>query len=393
MRILIANDQHWPMKSGVATAARTQAQGLAALGHTVMVLAPSQNGKGSLEEDGNYAITRIRSLPLAFRKNLRVAVTYDRELKKVIEKFNPDIIHVHTQLTVGLSALRAANQLGIPAVATNHVMPDNMISNIKALTPVKRPASYLMSEYGVLLYKGARRIILPTESVLDLFNIERLGVPSLAISNGIDLSLYSARKPKSYIYEEFDIPKDKTIIHWLGRLDGEKHLDVLVKAFAKLCDLYDGIHLVMVGSGNVEGDLVDLVNDLDIAENVTFTGLVSDEDKGELHRVADIFAMPSPNELQCLAMLESMSCGKPVVAVDAGPIAELVHHDENGYLVSVDDEDGFVRAISMLLDKPERLEAFGHESRRIAKHHDVALVMPRFEALYKEVIAESESER
>ena len=171
MRILIANDQHWPMKSGVATAARTQAQGLAALGHTVMVLAPSQNSKSSVEDDQNYTITRIRSLPLAFRKNLRVALTYEREVRRVIESFNPDVVHVHTQLTVGLSTLRAACQLDIPVVATNHVMPDNLIKNLKALIPVKRPATYLMNEYGILLYKGARRIIMPTESVLGLFNL------------------------------------------------------------------------------------------------------------------------------------------------------------------------------------------------------------------------------
>ena len=83
MRILIANDQHWPMKSGVATAARTQAQGLSSLGHTVMVVAPSQTGRGYQERDENYDITRIRSFGLPFRKNLRVSVTYDREMRRI----------------------------------------------------------------------------------------------------------------------------------------------------------------------------------------------------------------------------------------------------------------------------------------------------------------------
>lgn len=390
MRILIANDQHWPMKSGVATAARTQAQGLAALGHDVLVLAPSQNGKSSQEHDENYDITRIRSLPLPFRKNLRVSVTYDREIRQVIEGFNPDIVHVHTQLTVGLSTLRVASQLGIPVVATNHVMPDNMIKNIKALTPVKRPATYLMNEYGVLLYKGARRIIMPTESVLGLFNLDRLGAPSLAISNGIDLTKYSTRQPKKYIYEAFDLPTDKKIIHWLGRLDGEKHLHVLIEAFAKLLDTHDDIHLLMVGTGNVESNLIDLVEELDISEHVTFTGMVSDEDKYELHRTATVFAVPSPNELQCIAMLESMACGKPVVAVDAGALAELVHHDKTGYLVTVDDTDGFARSLGMILDSQDRINDFGAAARRTAEIHDVKKVMPRFVSLYDAVIEENQ---
>jgi len=390
MRILIANDQHWPMKSGVATAARTQAQGLADFGHTVMVLAPSQqNGKGGVETDENYTITRVRSMPLAFRKNLRVALTYDREIRKVLEEFKPDIVHVHTQLTVGISTLRAANQLGIPVVATNHVMPDNMIKNIKALAPVKRPAKYLINEYVIMAYKGAKRLIVPTQSVIQLFNTSRLDIPVLAISNGINLSFYSQRSASPEIYGRYDIPTDKKIICWLGRLDNEKHLDVLVKSFAKLAKKHDDVHLLLVGSGNAESDLIDLVNKLELGDQVTFTGLVSEEDKYELHHVTDIFVVPSPNELQCLAMLESMACGKPVVAVDAGALPELVHHDKNGYIVSVDDVNGFVRAMSMILDKPERMREFGDASREISTHHEISLIIPKFVALYEQVIAET----
>lgn len=389
MRIMIANDQHWPMISGVATAVRTLAQSLAEAGHTVMVVAPSQTGRSCQEKDGKYKITRIRSLPLPFRKNLRVSVTYDREMKRVIERFRPDIMHVHTQLTVGLTALRVANQLGVPVVATNHVMPDNMINNVKALTPVKRPATYLMNEYGILLYRGSRRIIMPTASVLSLFNLERLGAPALAISNGIDLSKYTVRRPKKYIYEKFDIPTDKQIVCWVGRLDGEKHLPVAVEAFAHLAADHPDIHFLMVGQGVMAGALIDQVTELGIDERFTFTGPVSEEDKYELHRTATLFVVPSPNELQCLAMLESMACGKPIVAVEAGALGELVHHDENGYLVTVDDTAGFSRAMAMILDNPDRIAAFGKVSRKIAEKHDVKSVIKQFEKLYREVIQET----
>ncbi|MEI7918147.1 MAG: glycosyltransferase [Candidatus Saccharibacteria bacterium] len=392
MRILIANDQHWPMRSGVATAVRTLAQGLSRLGYEVLVVAPSQNSKSSTEKDVNYTIRRIRSLPLFFRKNLRVAATYDREIRKIIQDFNPDIVHVHTQLTVGLSVLKMANSLGIPVVATNHVMPDNIIKNVKALKPVSRPISHILSEYGLLLYKGVKRIIFPTESVLGLFNLERIEAPAVAISNGIDLSIYTPRKPKKYIYDKFDIPSDKKIIAWIGRLDVEKHLDVAVKSFAKLCADYADVHMLIVGMGNDESRLLDLVEELDIADRVTFTGLVSDEDKYELHRVTTIFAVPSPNELQCLSMLESMACGKPIVAVNAGALAELCLNDDDGYLVSVDDVDGFTRSYQMLLDNPDRLKKFGQRAREVAETHDTAVVMPRFAKLYAEVIAENRAD-
>lgn len=390
MRILIANDQHWPMRSGVATAARTLAQGLSERGHTVMVVAPSQTGRGYKEFDGNYEITRIRSFGLPFKKNLRVSVTYDREMRRILSEFDPDIVHVHTQLTVGLGILRAAVSKEIPVVATNHVMPENMTKNIKLLAPISRPVSYIISEYGALLYRGADRIVMPTESALTLFNTTRIEAPCTAISNGINLERFHPGEAPRAIYDKFGLPQDKTIISWIGRLDGEKHLDVLIRALDTLKRSSYDYHALFVGGGNAADELKELVDTLGLGDRVTFTGLVSDEDLVELHHVGDIFAVPSPTELQGLAMLESMASGKPVVAVDAGALGELCLTDENGYLVPKDDDAALAMALAKLLDHPRRRQKFGKRSLELASKHDVKVIMPRFEALYEEIIAESQ---
>lgn len=378
------------MKSGVATAGRTLAQGMAALGHDVLVVAPSQTGRSSKEIDGNYDIVRIRSFGLPFRKNLRVSVPLEREIDRIIVNFKPDIIHVHTQLTVGLGVLRAGVRQHIPTVATNHVMPENMIKNIKVLLPVARPASYIITEYALLLYKEADRILMPTKSAISLFNMERVNVPVKAISNGINLQYFRAIKPKPYIYKAFNIPTDKTIISYIGRVDGEKHISIAVRAAAKLYGTGRDFHLLIVGDGNDAENLHELVDELGIAKLTTFTGLVSDEDLRELQRVGDIYMMPSPAELQCITLLEAMASGKPAVAVDAGALSELCLDGENGFLVPVDDVDAFAEALTTLFDDPELRARFGHKSLAIAKTHDVKVIMPRFEALYNEVIAENQ---
>ena len=392
MRILIANDQHWPMKSGVATAARTQAQGLSSLGHTVMVVAPSQTGRGYQERDENYDITRIRSFGLPFRKNLRVSVTYDREMRRILDEFQPDVVQVHTQLTVGLGILRAAVNRGIPVVATNHVMPENMTKNIKLLAPISRPVSYIISEYGSLLYRGAKRIVMPTESALKLFNTTRFEAPYVAISNGINLDRFHPGKASDEIYKKFGIPKNVPIVSWIGRIDEEKHLDILVRALHTLKAAGTEFHALFVGAGNAREGLDNLIEELDLGDRVTFSGLVSDEDLLELHRVGDIFAVPSPTELQCLAMLEAMACGKPVVAVDAGALNELCITDKTGYLLPVDDSAAMAVALEKLLDDPKRRKEYGKNSLDLAHKHDVKVVMPKFEALYEEVIAETKAQ-
>jgi 1,2-diacylglycerol 3-alpha-glucosyltransferase len=387
MRILIANDQHWPMKSGVATAVRTQAQGLAALGHEVLVVAPSQNRKNAVDHDENYDIVRIRSFK--FRNNLRVSVVLDREARRILREFNPDIVHVHTQLTVGLAVLRAATHLKIPVVATNHVMPENIVENVKLLSPLSKSFSYIWTEYGNLLYRGAKRIIMPTASALALFNLDRIEAPTLAMSNGINLDRFSPGKASAELYKKFAIPQDKKIIGYLGRLDNEKHIDVAMGAFAKLLSQDYDLHMILVGTGNAEANLKRLATSLSIEDRVTFTGLVSDEDMVELHKVTTIYCMPSPAELQSISLLEAMASGKPAVSVDAGALSELCRNDENGYLVYVDDVNGFMRGLQMLLDNPRRISQFGKRSREIAEIHDEKIVIPKFINVYNEVISES----
>jgi len=374
------------MKSGCAQASRTQALGLSNLGHTVMVLAPSAPDRDDVDYDTNYDILRVRSFK--FRNNLRVSVPLDREMRRVLREFQPDVVHVHTQLSLGLAVLRAATAMGIPVVATNHVMPDNIIQNVRLLSSLSRPVSYIWTEYGNLLYRGARAIVMPTASALQLFNLDRIEAPVLAISNGINLQRFVPERAPKSLYDKFEIPKDKTIISYLGRLDNEKHIDVVLAAFAHLkSEGYENVHLMLVGAGNAEKTLRRLVSSLEIEDSVTFTGLVTDEDWPLLHRISDIYAMPSPNELQSIATLEAMACGKPIVSVDAGALSELCHNDENGYLVHVDDTKGFTRAFKMLLDRPERMKEFGVESRRIAETHDEKIVMPRFAKLYESIIS------
>lgn len=67
---------------------------------------------------------------------------------------------------------------------------------------------------------------------------------------------------------------------------------------------------------------------------ISFTGRVEDEDKINLHKVFDLYAITSPVELQSIATLESMASGNPVVAVDAMALGELCQNERNGFLRS-----------------------------------------------------------
>ena len=387
MKILIAADLHHPTINGVATFSRNLAKGLAAHGHEVLVIAPSQTGKPYKEIDENYVIFRTASIPFPLYQNIRVSLNPNREVKKIITDFEPDVMHIQMLMWIGMATMKYGNKFGIPIVSTNHAMPENLMDNLKLLAPVSRPINYILTAYGARFHSRSDYVTMPTQSAIDMFGAsgEKIKVPKEAISNGIDLHRFTQGAASAHIFEKFKLPTNKPIVTYIGRLDAEKHLSVLVRAFQKILQSRDA-HLLMVGFGTDQQHLESMVREFGISDDVTFTGRVSDEDIVELHRVGSVYCMPSPSELQSIATLEAMASGQPIVAVDAGALKELCQDGRNGYLCHQDDDQGIAEGLLKILNDPILREQFSKESLAIAKTHDLETTLDRFEAIYQQLI-------
>jgi len=387
MKILIASDLHYPTINGVATFARNLARGLADHGHEVLVIAPSQNGKKSKEVDGNHVIIRTASIPFLPYQNFRISPTPAREVKKIIQDFDPDVIHAQMLMWIGQAAMKYGNKFGIPVVSTNHAMPENLMDNLKLLAPVSRPINYILKEYGARFHSKADYVTLPTQSAIDMFNAtDKISVPMEAVSNGIDLSRFNLDKPSDEIYKKFKLPTDRPIITYVGRLDAEKHMWVLMKAFAKVKEEIPDAHLLVVGDGTDANNLKLMANASGFNKDITFTGRVEDSEIIALHKVGTVFCMPSPMELQSIATLEAMASGQPVVAVDAGALGELCQNERNGFLCERDNVEQVTGGLIAILKDPKLREKMSKESQAIAKTHDLQTTLLRFEAIYRGLI-------
>ncbi len=387
MKILIASDLHYPTINGVATFSRNLAKGLANHGHEVLVIAPSQNGKKSKEVDGNHVIVRTVSVPFPFYQNYRISLNPIREVKKIIDDFDPDIIHIQMLMGIGQATMKIGNKYGIPIVSTNHAIPENLMDNLRLLAPVSRPINYILKSYGARFHSKADYVTLPTQSAIDMLNAsDKIIVPMEAVSNGIDLGRFTTSKAGAEIYKKYSIPKNAPIVSYIGRLDTEKHLFVLFKAFAQVKEAVPKTHLVIVGDGNDRPVLTAMARELGFSDSVTFTGRVSDEELVELHKVGTVYCMPSPAELQSIATLEAMASGQPIVAVDAGALKELCQNERNGYLCERDDVDAIAQGLIAIVSDPEKRTKMGKESSAIALTHDLETTLNRFEAIYSSLI-------
>jgi glycosyltransferase involved in cell wall biosynthesis len=387
MKILIASDLHYPTINGVATFSRNLARGLAERGHEVLVIAPSQNGKKSKEVDGNHVIVRTVSIPFPFYQNFRISLNPNREVKKIIADFDPDVIHIQMLMWIGQAAMRYGNKLGIPIVSTNHDMPENLMDNLRLLAPVSRPINYILKAYGARFHSKADFVTLPTQSAIDMFGAgEKITVPMEAVSNGIDLSRFNPGKAPAELYKKFGLPTDRPIISYVGRLDAEKHLPVLLRAFVRVQSVMPQSHLLIVGDGTERLALKALAYDLGLDHTVTFTGRVSDEELEHLHRVGSVFCMPSPAELQSIATLEAMASGQPVVAVDAGALKELCQDQRNGYLCEQDDDITIADGLIAIASDEALRQKMSQESLAIAQTHDLETTLQKFEDIYSGLV-------
>lgn len=387
MKILIASDLHWPTKNGVATAARTLAQGLASRGHEVLVIAPSQTGKPYKEVDENHIVMRTAAVPFPFYQNFRISVTPQREVKKIFNDFDPDVVHIEMMLGIGQAVMKCAKKQGVPIISTVHAIPENLLDNLKMLAPVARPIRYMLIQYGMKVYGKSDYLTVPTRSAIDMLKAkERVnGLPIEPVSNGINLSRFTPTKPDAAVLKKFGIKTDLPIVAYIGRLDAEKHMFVLLQAFARVVKKHPA-RLLIVGDGTDVVNLKNLAYELGIFDQTIFTGRVTDEELVELHKVGTVYCMPSPAELQSIATLEAMASGQPIVAVDAGALNELCQDKRNGFLCEKDNDKQMADGITKIISDSKLHDEFSRESLAIAKTHDINHTLERYEQIYQSLI-------
>lgn len=390
MRILIVSDLYSPSVGGIEVFTRNLAVGLAQRGHTVKLVVPSPTTKNFTEKHiSGFEIARIRSVSLGFYQYNRLCLGAYSSVAKAVNDFKPDLIHIQTALGLGWDGLSAGRRRSIPVVATNHVMPENLIDNIKMFAPLASTVSAILRQYVHLLRKNVQCMTMPTQRAVDIISKKegQPRVPIRVISNGVDLKRFKPGTPPAGLYSRYNLPSDKKIIIYVGRLDPEKHLSVLLDGYAKAHAEYPDSHLVIVGGGIEREKLQALATSYNLDEAVTFTGKVSDEDLEGLYRAAYVYTISSPAELQCIAALEAAASGLPIVAVDAGALPELCRPGVNGYLFSLDDaEECAARLTDALTLSSEEYALYSKASIAIAKKNDITQTLDLFEELYERVV-------
>lgn len=386
MRIGLATDFYYPWIAGPALVVRNLSTGLAARGHSIALLAPSPDGRPSKEWEGPVRVTRARTLPSPLGYRLRVSSDPLRDARRWLDAEQPDVVNIHHPFPLSAAALYAARTRGIPVLGTNHTIPACSLWGMRRLGPLYRVAHGSFGRWIVYLLNRCDAVVTPTRTAVEMLRslgYEREVVP---ISNGVDTERFKPVKPDGELKRRLGLD-GRPVVLYTGRLDSEKQMDVWLEAAGLLAAVQD-VQLVVGGKGGDEGRLQRISRALRLENRTHFIGYLSDPQLPELYRIADVYFVTSPVELQSIGTLEAISSGLPVVAVRAGALPELVQHGENGFLVPVADPSSAAQALAALLSDNEARPQMAAKSRELALGHALAATVDAYERMLEWVVHE-----
>lgn len=344
MRIGLFTDTYPPFINGVSTSVLMLKQGLEKLGHEVYVVTVNDESFSYKEEDG---ILKIPSFPIGLM-NFRQTGIYPIKAFNIIKKWKLDIIHSHTEFSIGTFARLISKQLNIPLVHTYHTMYEEYIYYITK--GYFNSASKKLVEYLTLFLcdKTIDELIVPTEKTKELFKDKyKVKRDVYVIPSGIDTTrFYKENIDKNEIInlkKDLGLKKTDFIVLYVGRIAKEKSIDFLINNFNSVLNRIPKAKMIIVGDGPDIKDLIDLTRKKGLENKIIFTGKAPWTDVPKYYSLCDLFVTASKTETQGLTVMEAMGASKPVVAIRDESFELMITDKKDGLFF--DDEKSYVDTI------------------------------------------------
>ena len=383
MRIIIAGQTYHPAANGQAIFSTHLAEGLAQAGHTVMAIVPSEHRKPYHKLLNGVQIQAVRSITLPWYPDVYFAPLPGCQIGRLLDEFQPDVVHIQDHYPISVVSLRAARKRHVSTIGTNHFLPENIVHYLPIPAWSRARMDHLLWATMLVVFNRLDAATTPTETAARILRQQHIRVPVYPISCGVDLERFHPDPgvDRADMRRRYGLDPQRTVFLFVGRIDQEKRLDVLLRALRRLDR--DDLQLGIVGRGRHVQALQALAQALALGQRVVFTGYVPAVDLPALLNSVDIFAMPSEAELQSIATLEAMASGRPVLAANARALPELVKDGVNGYLFAPGDVKDAARRMAQLIDERDRWPTMGTASLETARLHGLNNTVLRYQTLYR----------
>ncbi len=377
MRISIITETYFPQVNGVSRTLGQLVAYLASVGDEVQLLRPDYGAREDTSENGAAEVVAVRAVRLPFYRELYLPTPPFGRIRRALDAFRPDLVHIATEATLGLVALLHCRRRGIPVVSSFHTNFDQYSKYYRVSWLRGAAQRYL---------RWFHRLTLETyvPSLATIARLESRGFERLALwRRGVDAELFRPDRPgRAALRAAYGFSADDVVVAHVGRLAAEKNVDFLAPVFERIHATHPRLKFLIVGDGPERPAL-----ERSLGEFSVFAGYRAGIDLADHYAAADLFAFASRTETFGNVVLEALASGLPVVALAEGGVVEIVEHGVDGTLVPADAAPrAFADALLTYIDDDALRRLSAEAARHAALAQSWAAVMAGLRARYLAVL-------
>lgn len=339
MKIALLTETYFPYMNGVTTHVKTLKDGLESLGHEVLVVTCSPTAKKHYIENG-VLYCPAKSIKSIY--GFGVSYPYSKTRLKFLKDFNPDIIHVHTEFSMGLFGIWAAKKIKTTLVYTLHTAYDDYIYYVMPKVLARLVSGKILDKFLGIYAGRAKAIVGPSPKCFEYIKKTSHRKKVRILPNSVELSLFNdlnvTDKDKDSLKKELNLPQNAFISCFVGRMGTEKSVDVTLDYLSKAVKDNDNIYFLAIGDGPELDKLKEQAQKLKIEDRVRFTGKVEHNELPKYYAISKLYLTSSLTEMNSISMLEAMAMGLPVLQRVDEINKDQIKEGKNGYFFNNEEE-------------------------------------------------------
>jgi phosphatidylinositol alpha 1,6-mannosyltransferase len=311
-------------------------------GHTVVVWSPDISAQDNYN---GMTVNKMPSIPIPLYPDYKLGF-FNKETRKQLDAFAPDIVHISTPDIIGRRFLLYAKANSIPVASAFHTDFPSYLHYYRLGFTEK-----VVWKYLVWFYNTCDVVLVPSDTMRN--RLKALHIRNIEIwSRGIDRDLFNPSRRSAELRRKWDA-SERTVFVYAGRFVHYKDIEIVMQVYERFMqDINrDRVRFVMIGSGPGEEEMKRRMPD------AVFTGYLTGTDLPVAYASGDVFFFPSTTETFCNVTLEALASGLPSVVSEIGGCRELVEKSGAGLVAPAGDVDCFyLQCLSFLDDREQYLD-------------------------------------
>lgn len=378
-RIALFSGNYNYVMDGPVRALNTLVAFLEKEGIEVRVFAPTAK-EPAFKHSGK--LTSVPSIALPGRSEYRIALGLPRSIKKELEAFDPQMIHLAAPDLLGCGALKWAQKRNIPAVASFHTRFDTYprYYHLGWLEPY-------VTAFMRRFYHKCEQVYVPSDCMRKILTEQDMAKDIRIWSRGVDATTFSPSKRDMDWRRSVGIQDDEVTIAFVGRLVLEKGLDIFADTLDMLKKRGVKHKALIVGEGPERERFSARLPD------AVFCGYLQGEDLARAYASADLFFNASITETFGNVTLEAMASGVPAICANASGSRSLVNPGKTGYLVEPGNVTAFADKLQQLIEGDDERAALAAASIEASKPYTWHAVLTNLLEQYEQAVAHYHARR